>query len=359
MTLRKLPQQIVKNSKGEVIRLSAQEKAHAAWMQRQINERFENALGYEISITTLTEIVKEVTEQKFYTTAPAKFVPIKVGRGAWMSNLTTYRSYDIGDEFETGIINLGGDSTRLATADAGVDALNIKIFNWAKSVGWNIFQLEEAAKSGNWDLVAAKERARKKNWDLGVQRVAFLGSRGQNAQGSGTCYGLLNQPGVVVDTVNLTKPINTMSTTELKTWCALVVELFRANCNRTAYPSHFAIPESDYNGLATQASPSFPIKSTLQLIAETFKTICQNDGFQIQPLAYSDAAYHADCPTIAGKQVYTLYNYDSESVRMDIPLDYTNTLANSLDNFNFQNAAYGQFTGVQTYRPLEMYYFQF
>jgi hypothetical protein len=44
---------------------------------------------------------------------------------------------------------------------------------------------------------------------------------------------------------------------------------------------------------------------------------------------------------------------------MDIPVDYTNTLANSLDNFNFQNVGYGQFTGVQTYRPLELLYFSY
>ena len=44
---------------------------------------------------------------------------------------------------------------------------------------------------------------------------------------------------------------------------------------------------------------------------------------------------------------------------MDIPLDYTNTLANSIDNFAFQNAGYGQLTGCLSYRPLEMLYFQY
>jgi hypothetical protein len=57
--------------------------------------------------------------------------------------------------------------------------------------------------------------------------------------------------------------------------------------------------------------------------------------------------------------MYVLLNYDEEALRMDIPLDYTNTLANSLDNFSFQNAGYGQFTGVLAYRPLELLYFGF
>jgi hypothetical protein len=338
----------VYNSKGDPIILNAREELMANKIQRQCN-----ALGYEVQITTLTTIAKKITEQKFFEIPPADYLPVRVGEGTWSTNLTTYRSFDLADEFETGIINTGGQNSRLATADAGVDALNIKIFPWAKAIGWSIFDLEFAAKSGNWDLVTAKERARKKNWDLGVQRVAFLGSRGQNGVG-GTCLGLLNQPGVTVNTAVITKAISSMTVAELKTFTAQVIEAYRANVQRSAWPSHFIIPESDYNGLASQASPDFPIKSTLQLIEEMFQVITRNKMFKILPLAYGDKAYSG-----YSYQQYVLLNYDEESVRMDIPLDYTNTLANSFDNFNFQNVAYGQFTGVLAYRPLEMLYFQF
>jgi len=133
-----------------------------------------------------------------------------------------------------------------------------------------------------------------------------------------------------------------------------VVNAYRANCNRTAWPTHFIIPESDYLGLASQASPDFPIKSTLQLLEETFQTMTGKKNFRILPLSYCDAAYSG-----FGYQQYVLLNYDEKSVRMDIPLDYTNTLANSLDNFSFQNVGYGQFTGVLAYRPLEMLYFKY
>ena len=150
-----------------------------------------------------------------------------------------------------------------------------------------------------------------------------------------------------------------MSPSDLKQFCSLVIDKYRANCQRTAWPDTFAIPESDYNGSAAQASAQFPIKSVLQLLEEMFQVITQNKAFKIRPLAYADAAYHADVASIAGKQVYTLYHQDEKSLRMDLPLDYTNTLANSLDNFNFQNAGYGQFTGVLAYRPLEMMYFTF
>lgn len=356
MKLVKAPEMTVLNSKGEPIVLTPQEKYHADYMQRQVNDRFGNSLGYEVSITTLTSISKKISEQKFYEIPPADYIPMVVGQATWSSNITTYRSFDVADEFETGIVNTSGQNARVASADAGVDALNIPIYNWDKGIGWSIFDLELAAKSGNWDLVAAKEKARKRNYDLGIQRIAFLGARGLNGAG-GTCLGLLNQPGITTNTTVITKAISAMTPAELKTFCASVVEAYRTNNQRTAWPTGFYIPESDYNGLASQASPDFPIKSTLQLLEEMFQIICRKPGFKILPLAYADAQYHSDVSTIAGKQVYTLVNYDEESLVMNIPLQYTNTLANSLDNFNFQNAGYSQFTGVLTLRPLELMYF--
>lgn len=364
--LRRLKQPVIKNAKGEPIVLNDQELYASELMQVQVNsaqkiynKMFNSALGYEIPITTLTTIMKKISEQKFFEIPPADYLPVKVGEGSWSSILTTYRSFDIGDQFETGIVDTAGQDARLASADAGVDALNIAVLNWAKSIGWTIMDLELASKSGNWDLIAAKEESRKKNYDLGIQRIAFLGARGQNAVG-GNCLGLLNQgTSVTTNTTVITKAISSMSTSELKTFTALIVEAYRSNCNRTAWPTHFSIPESDYNGLASQASPDFPIKSTLQLLEETFQIITRKKDFKILPLAYADAAYHADVTAIAGKQVYTLMNYDEKSVRMDIPVPYTNTLANSLNNFSFQNVGYGQFTGVLAYRPLEMMYFTF
>lgn len=354
--MQRLKQPTILNSRGEPIVLNSQELYHSEWLQRQVNDRFRNSLGFEVSITTLTTIVKKISEQKFFEVAPADYLPVRVGEGSWSTNLTTYRSFDIGDQFETGLINTGGQNARLATADAGVDSLTIKVFNWAKSIGWSIFDLEQAAKSGNWDLVSAKERARKKNWDLGIQRIAFLGARGQNGF-DGSALGLLNQTGVTKNTTVITKPISTMTPAELSVLCASIIEAYRENCNRTAWPTHWAIPESDYNGLASQSSEDFPIKSKLQLLEETFAIITRNKNFKILPLAYGDVAYHSDVESIATQQVYVLLNYEEESLRMDIPLDYTSTLANSLDNFSLQNVGYGQFTGVLAYRPLEMLYF--
>lgn len=342
------------SKKGKPVVLNAWEKANAGYWQKQVDERFGNALGYEVSITTLTTIAKEISQQKFFEISPADYFAVKVGEGMWSTNITTYRSFDAADVFESGIINMAGQNARLATADAGVDALNILVYNWAKETGWTIFELEQAAKSGNWDVVAAKERARKKNWDLGIQRVAFLGARGLNSGSNATCLGFLNQPSVPVNTTVITSPINLLSTSALKAFCAAVIEAYRTSCNRTAWPNRFTVPESDYNGMASQSSPDFPIKSVLQVLEETFQIATRQKDFKILPCAYGDNTYSG-----LGYQQYVLSRYDVESGKMEIPLPYTNTLANSINNLQFQAAAYGQFTGYLALRPLEHLYFQY
>jgi hypothetical protein len=332
------------NAQGQPIILNEMEARVA-----EMNQRHVNALGYEIDITTLTTIIKKVSEQKFFQIAPADYVPVKVGEGAWSSNLVTYRSFNLADDFSTGVINTGNNGSRLAAGDAAVDSVPVRVLNWAKEITWTIFDLQQASKSGNWDIVTAKEKARKKNWDLGIQKVAFLGLSGDSS-----CLGLYNQAGITTDTTTLTGPISGLSPANLSTFIAAVLNVYRANNQRTAWPTHFIIPESDYLGLATPSSSDFPIKSKLELMQETFQIMTGNKQFKVLPSAFGDNAYSG-----LGVQKYVLLNYDEESIRMDVPVDYTNTLANSVNNFSFQNVGYGQFTGVMAYRDRELYYFQY
>lgn len=335
------------NHRNEEVILNAQEKHVAEYWSRAIKNSL--GLGYNIDITALTTIMKSITDQTFYEIPPADYLPLRVGEGAWADFLTTYRSFNMSGDFEEGVVNLAGDNTRLSSADAGVDALNIAVFSWAKIIGWSVMQLMTAAKAGNWDLVTAKEESRKKNWDLGIQKIAFLGMNSNSA-----CKGLLNQSGITTNTTIITKPISSMTTAELKTFSSQVINAYRNNCNRTAWPTHFIIPESDFDGLVSQASADFPVKTVLELLEESFKLGTRNKNFKVLPLAYGDMQYSG-----FSQQVYVLLNYNEKSIRMDIPVDYTNTLANSLDNFMFQNVGYGQFTGVLAYRPLELLYFKY
>ncbi len=332
------------NSKGEPIVLTRREQLLA-----DHNQQILNALGYEINVTTLTAISKKVVEQKFFQIKPSDFMPVKVGEGAYSTSLLTYRSYALGDDFANGVIGTGTSNALLASADTGVDAVTVKVNNWAKKIGWSLFDLQFAMKSGNWDLITAKEVSRKKNWDLGIQAVAFLGLIGD----TGT-LGFLNQgTGVTINTSLIRKTMSSMSAAELNTFCSLVIEAYRVNCGRTAMPDLLSIPESDYNGLAALSDPAFPVRTKLSILEETFKLITMKPGFKILPLAYAAAASSSGVLSV---DRYVLSTYDEESLRMDIPVDYTNTLANSTDNFSYQNVGFGQFTGAKAYRPLELFY---
>ncbi len=334
---------VILNSKGEPILLNAQQKMRAEAQEKAIL----NALGYEIDITTLTTIMAKITEQKFFEIAPADQLPVRVGNGAWSSNLVTYRTFSLADDFATGVVNTGGNNARLASADAGVDSVPIIVRNWAKAIGWTLMDLQIASKSGNWDIVSSKERARKKNWDLGIQSVAFLGLPGDS-----NVLGLYTQGGITNNTTLITKPISTMTADEMTAFIAGLLAAYRSNCAFTAWPTHFIIPEYDFLGLGTPYSSTYPNTSKLQWLESNLKLMTKNDNFQVLPNAYGNVANNA-----LGVNRYVLLNYDEESIRMDIPVDYTSTLANSNDSFNFQNVGYGQFTGVGVYRPLELMYF--
>ena len=84
------PQPKILNSKGEEIILNSRETKLANSLERKLN-----ALGYEIPITTLTTIMKKITEQKFFEVAPADYLPLRVGltvsKLAWSTWVETMR----------------------------------------------------------------------------------------------------------------------------------------------------------------------------------------------------------------------------------------------------------------------------
>lgn len=344
------------NSKGLPIELTNAEMARVAAMQAQFRrDELQNALGYEINLTSLTAISKSIVEQKFFTVAPAEYMPLRVGENAWSTEITTYLDFQLGGDFESGVMNTGSNNTRLAETDAGVSPVTNKVNNWAKGISWSLFDLKQAALSGNWDLVTSKERSRKRNWDLGIQQIAFWGSKIDT-----NVKGLLTQGAVNSNTSLITGYISAMNAANFTALVQGMLEAYRSNNARTAYPTHFIMPEGDYNGLATLVPGSagtFPVPMFDYLLA-AFKLITKNQNFKILPCAYADESENAAI-TGLDKNRYTLLNYDEDSLRMDIPVDYSNTLQNTLNGFQFSNVGYGQYTGVIAYRPLEMLYFDF
>ena len=351
-----------KNSKGQEVTLTLLEQRICNEIQRRVN-----ALGVEVNITTLTTLMKKISEQKFFEITPSEYMAVNVGEGAWSTNLVTYRSFLVGDSFTKGLINMGGNNGRLAVVNAAVDTVVTKVYTWATEIGWTLMELETAAKAGNWDLVTNLEESRKKAWDLGIQQISFLGMPGFNGVGGAPAVtmGLLNQPGIFTDTTTILGPITKMDNAALNTFLGLILQVFRKNCNATAWPDRFVIPESDFLGLATPSSSDFPVRTKLSLLEEALGIMTHFDGkdgrrqFKILPCKYGDGPFAAKFGGDAANETYALYNSDEKSFRMNIPVDYTTSLANSLNNVQFQNGAWGQFTGLQSIRPLEMVYFKY
>lgn len=342
----------IRDAKGQPIVLNEMEVHFAEHTQREFNAKFKdinNSLGFELPITTLTGIFKKVSEQKFATIAPADYMPLRVGENSWSTSILTYRSYSIAGSFETGNLNVGANNSKLATADTGVDGVTVKVMNWGVENSWNVMELMTAARSGNWDLVTSKEYARKKMWDLGIQKTAFLGLADNS-----DFLGLFTQQDVNSNTAAITTYIKDMTATQFQTMLGSLLGAYQINCNYTAYPTHFIMPAVDFNGCANAVDENFGLRSRLERMEEALKRVTMNPNFQILPNFYADQANNIDTINL---NRYTLLNYDETSVRMDIPVDYTSTLQNTINGFNFNNVGYGQYTGARAYRPLEMLYF--
>jgi hypothetical protein len=312
------------------------------------------ATGYQIAIDTLTYIKKQTSDQKFYEEAPADFIPFVVGEGAFSNQLLTNRTYSNADDFESGIMKTGASDAHLQMTDISIDGVTVPVGNWAKTIGYTIFDVEQALRANSWDIIEKKHSARKKNFDLGIQKTAFLGVS-SNLTGF---PGLLNNPNINTNTSLITALINSLSATNLQTFVTTLIETYFSNTNSAALPNRFVIPYADWLGLTaltpgTVGTYPYPL---IKYLEEAFKAAVsrKEKDFKIMPCAYCDAANNS-----GGLHYYLLYRDDPEDLRMDIPVPYTTTQPNSLNNFSFQDVGYGQFTGCNVYRNLGVLRFQF
>lgn len=339
---------VFKDQNGNEVKLNEREIAYCNSLSSKFNEAIYandvSGIGAQIDINTLTVLLKTISTQKFYTVDIEKYLPIDTD-GGWADQVLQIREY-LPSQPMTGFIDQAAHGAKLAVAEAAVDGLYIPALTWAKKIEFSIAEVNQAALLGNFSLITAKERSRKKSYDLDMQQLAFLGYKDTKVKG------LLNQADVV--TVNsdfITKKISEMNFTEINAFVAQIIELYRANCERTAYPTTFVIPEADYNGLASQVSPEFPVKNKLQLLQEAFDIVAMRH-VEILPSAYADARYNT-----LGTSRYALYNKDFDTIRLQKAIDYTPTMMNNIDGWNFVNTAFARTFGVIINRPKEVLYF--
>lgn len=309
-----------------------------------------NATGFQVDITTLTAIKAKVTEQKFYEVTPSDYMPVIAGQSPWAEDVLTWKSFSPSENFEAGIIETGSNDGRLARSDAKFESVRVPRKVWGNTINYNLPELAQATLSGNWSLVEAKETSRFKNWQLGIQKVAFLGMDSDTR-----IKGLLTQTNVTINTTVITKKLNTMTPTEFQAFLGTVLATYYANANSTVLPDTFTIPTDDFLGLVNSVDESFPLKSRLERLNEAFQQGTMNPDFKILPLAYAQTANNG-----LGVNRYTMYRRnDDTSLTMEIPVDYTTTIQDTINGFQYSSVGYGQFSGAEAFRPAEMIYFDF
>lgn len=320
----------------------------------------DRATGYQITTDTLTYIIKQVSEQKFYDVPFADYVPVVVGEGAFAADFLYNRSYSVAEDFEAGNIRQGNANARVSNADAAVDGVTQLTQFWAKGVSYSLIEVEQALRANSWDPIMAMHEARKKNWDLGLQITAFLGLATDSRY-----PGLLTNSAFTANTAIITKYISSMTAAELATFLAAFIAAYITAVGSTAMPDTLIMPQIDYVACAQVLTPNIVGASTgtlalplLQYLESAFRLATRNPGFQILPLYYADKTVNNALRAL-NKNYYALYRRDPKSIRMNIPVDYTVTQANSINNWQFQDVAYGQYTGVVSLRNLETLLFTF
>ncbi len=313
-------------------------------------------LAYQYATDRLTYIRSKIVEQTFYTVAPADFVDVIVGEGAWAGSIITNMTIKTAGSFSAGKVNTAGHNARLNVADASVAPFSTPTMPWATANEYSIIDVNMAMFGGNWDIVEMKHRSRKTMWDLGIQNIAFLGDPDDLVN----FPGLYSQANVNSNLTAITKKISAMTYTEYDAFVQALIAAYLTNTNQTAWPDTFLIPQDDFAALGGAVSSQYPMISKIEWLQRMFDQIVPGKKVKIAPLAYGMAAYNKTTVNVGtGKARYILMKKNIDTAFMEIPVDFTVTAAGSYNNFNFQDVAYGQYSGVSALKPREILYFDY
>lgn len=304
--------------------------------------------GMEKTLSTLTQIVVDVQRQKFYTVdgALTDYVPMEMGTGAYGQALFQYTVAQVGDQFETGIVQPGNGINKDANVDIVVDGISIKNNFWRMKYQATKELVEMArANAVNFSYIEEQERARLKTYQLGIQKVTFLGTN------DGLNKGLLNLDNVTVNTSLMPANFGTMTTEQLNNFASTAVATFWANSNNTVFPNTLLMPTQALGGLATFISSTYPVGETRkEFLERAFKAAGAPQDFKILHTEYNNTA------STTGGARYVLYNRDADVLKMYLPKPYTPYPLYPTGSLDMISDAEAQFTGVWAKRPKEILY---
>ena len=310
-----------------------------------------SSLAYRYTTDRMTFIRARTVQQTFYEVNPTDYVTMIPGEGAFSSQIITQANIKFSGSFKSGKISSAGQNSKLQIADAGVVPFYTQVQNWAMGTEYSIFDVHQALFMGQWDPIEGKQTALKKEYDLGIQEIALLGDSDQLT----TFPGLFTQPQVNINTTLITGNISAMDYTTYNTFVAGLLAAFLVNANQTVWPNTFIMPQDDYAGMGAAINPQYPNITKMSYLQQALDSICRKK-VRILPSYYAMTAANGGAFGI-GKQCYLLYNNDIDTIFMELPVDYVTLPYGTYNNFNFQNASFAQYTGVQAIKPLELLMF--
>jgi len=305
--------------------------------------------GYQYAIDTLSYLRAEVIEQKFYEVPIAEYFDVDVGQAAYASEIVQNMSIQTGGDFFSGDVSANGNMGQLEGVGAFVTPIRIPTQYWLKKVNWNILEIKQAAQFQRWDVVEERLKSLKKDWDLGLQEVSFLGHPNIS-----TLTGLINNPDLTPNTTLISSPLSEMTTAEFKSFVANVLKTYWTYSNKTAKPDTFIIPTTDFLGLGDFVSDLDVRMSKIEYLEKIFKLMTGNANFKILDLAYCQSDVN-DSRGIA-KNRYVLYRRNKDTLKMTLPVDFTMFAADTANQYQWTQAAMGQYSGVLITRPQEVLY---
>lgn len=306
------------------------------------------ALGTEIPIKFLTQILAEPSRQKFTQVKLSDYCKIDIGTGAWAPAVLKPLVVASAGDWDSGVIDTGSDGARMAQVTSGIGTMTFPIIPWGKRMSWSIPELKKYALM-NLEPIVERKWALEKDWQTGLQDKFFCGSTKYNLAG------LLTNSQVHTDTSVLGANTNfgDLYDAAFQTAVVKMMTLFDNVSNRTAVPDRFVVPLSDYRKMASFTSSTYQNYTKLQYLTNMFKDQTGNPDFKILGSPYADAGFGS-----LAKNRYALYNSQPDSMVFGIPVDLTFTLYNSLDNFWFNSIGYGEISGMQMYYPNQCIYFE-
>lgn len=301
---------------NDKIGLLTQEQYANQMRMRVQNSGIGSTAGIEQTIQTTTQIVAGVVNKLYYKLMGQKlsdFVKIEVGTGAYSNNLFQYASAYVGSPFKAGIINPTATGINAdASSNIKIGALTIPNNFWRMKyeIGQELIGMA-ARNAETFSIIEENERSRKEIFDLGLQEVTFKGLN------DGKSYGLLNQPGVTVNTTLMTAELDAMTDAQFQTFLATAPGAYAANSNGTIMFNRMLVPQKAF--LALQ-QPYGSFGETRKTILERAFQGIVGDDFKIVHATYCTGATAGGN---ASKGRYVFYNTDDRNLTMYLPKPYT------------------------------------